>query len=100
MQSRQYLTLVVDVNTALLKPIVDDEAKRTGLAALHPFKGLGEAEDIAKAAVFLASDDASWVSGTALTVDGKPSLPCFKSLWDNELTLNKAATLPGSYYTL
>ena len=58
----------------MLKPIVDDEAKRTGLAALHPFKGLGEAEDIAKAAVFLASDDASWVSGTALTVDGKPSL--------------------------
>ena len=40
------------------------------LTAAHPFKGLGEPEDIAKVAVFLASDDASWVSGVPLAVDG------------------------------
>ncbi|KAK2763119.1 hypothetical protein FQN54_009754 [Arachnomyces sp. PD_36] len=41
-----------------------------GLHALHPFKGLGQAEDIANAALFLASEDASWVTGQCLAVDG------------------------------
>jgi NAD(P)-dependent dehydrogenase (short-subunit alcohol dehydrogenase family) len=33
-------------------------------------KRLGTPEDIANAALFLASDDASWITGTALVVDG------------------------------
>lgn len=39
---------------------------------LHPFGGggLGMPDDIASAAVFLASSDSKWVTGTALTVDG------------------------------
>lgn len=57
-------------NTAMIKPLVDDEATHARLGAMHPFKGLGEPEDIAKAAVFLAGDDASWVTGVALPVDG------------------------------
>ncbi|KAL9068820.1 MAG: hypothetical protein Q9161_005907 [Pseudevernia consocians] len=57
--------------TAMLKPLTDVEATQVQLGALHPFKGLGEPEDIAKVAVFLASDDASWVTGAALPVDGK-----------------------------
>jgi len=40
------------------------------LHAKHPFRGLGEVEDIARAAVFLASDDCSWVTGIGLPVDG------------------------------
>ncbi|KAI9696917.1 MAG: hypothetical protein M1820_007992 [Bogoriella megaspora] len=36
----------------------------------HPFGGMGNVEDVAKAAVFLASDDASWVTGVPLPVDG------------------------------
>ena len=35
-----------------------------------PLKRLGTPEDIAHAALFLASDDAAWITGTALTVDG------------------------------
>ena len=35
-----------------------------------PLKRLGEPEDIAGAAVFLASDAASWVTGTTIVVDG------------------------------
>jgi len=31
---------------------------------------VGEPDDIANAALFLASDDASWITGTVLRVDG------------------------------
>jgi NAD(P)-dependent dehydrogenase (short-subunit alcohol dehydrogenase family) len=43
---------------------VEDVGRRTVL------KRLGLPEDIARAALFLASDDSAWVTGTALTVDG------------------------------
>ncbi len=35
-----------------------------------PLKRLGTPDDIARAALFLASDDASWITGTSLTLDG------------------------------
>ena len=41
------------------------------LAAAHPFRGLGDPDDIARAAVFLASEDASWITGVPLPVDGQ-----------------------------
>jgi NAD(P)-dependent dehydrogenase (short-subunit alcohol dehydrogenase family) len=36
----------------------------------HPLNGPGKPEDIAKMAVVLASDDASWVTGVSWPVDG------------------------------
>lgn len=36
----------------------------------HPLNGPGKPEDIAKLAVVFASDDASWVTGVCLPVDG------------------------------
>jgi NAD(P)-dependent dehydrogenase (short-subunit alcohol dehydrogenase family) len=41
-----------------------------GLARRLPTRRLGEPEDIANAALFLASDLASWITGTTLVVDG------------------------------
>lgn len=35
-----------------------------------PLKRIGEPEDIASAFVFLASDNASYITGTILSVDG------------------------------
>ena len=58
----------------MLKPFMGDGGALGRLGTMHPFKGLGEPEDIAKAAVFLASDDASWISGATLPVDGDPFL--------------------------
>jgi NAD(P)-dependent dehydrogenase (short-subunit alcohol dehydrogenase family) len=40
------------------------------LVALHPIGRLGTAQDVAKAIAFLGSDDASFITGTALVVDG------------------------------
>lgn len=50
------------------------------LLKLIPYKRIGEAEEIAHAAVFLASDDADYVTGTTLYVDGGMTLyPGFES---------------------
>ena len=44
------------------------------MVAQHPFGAergkLGRPEDVASSAVFLASDDARWLTGVALPVDG------------------------------
>ena len=56
--------------TAMIKPTTDYGPAEAALTKAHPFRGLGEPEDIAKAAVFLASDDASWITGVPLPIDG------------------------------
>jgi NAD(P)-dependent dehydrogenase (short-subunit alcohol dehydrogenase family) len=40
------------------------------IAARLPLRRLGEPEDVAGAAVFLASDVAGWITGTTLVIDG------------------------------
>lgn len=39
-------------------------------ASLHPLKRIGEPEDVAAAVAFLASDQASWITGVVLPIDG------------------------------
>ncbi len=48
----------------------DPEAVRAFATGLHPIGRLGTPRDIADAFVYLASDDAAWVTGVALPVDG------------------------------
>ena len=48
----------------------DTEQARKNTLALHPIGRLGEADDIAKGIVFLASDDAGFMTGSGLVVDG------------------------------
>jgi 3-oxoacyl-[acyl-carrier protein] reductase len=46
------------------------EAIQAQLARSHPVQRLGTPEDVAHAALFLASDDSSWISGITLDVAG------------------------------
>ncbi len=55
------------VKTRLAGALLQDEA---ATAALHPLGRVGEPEDVARLIVFLASDAASWMTGTVVPVDG------------------------------
>jgi len=48
----------------------DPDAARDFAARMHPLGRLGKPRDHADAFVYLASDEAAWVTGTALVVDG------------------------------
>lgn len=50
-------------------PIIPEESKQA-LSAMTPMKRLGRVEEMAKAVLFLASDDASFMTGQSLIVDG------------------------------
>ena len=56
--------------TALTKTLTDDADLHQRIVSLHPIGRLGEAVEIARAALFLASDDASFITGANLAVDG------------------------------
>ena len=50
------------------------EGREDDVAQAYPLKRLGVPEDTAKAAAFLLSDDASWITGETLVVDGGVTL--------------------------
>lgn len=52
----------------------DPEEIETQFAATHPMNRIGEPEEVARAIIFLASDDSSFTSGVDLTVDGAGSI--------------------------
>jgi len=51
------------------------EALQESLADQHPLKRLGTPDDIARAALFLASDNADWITGIVLDVAGGAVIP-------------------------
>jgi len=58
------------VYTGLTKRLTDDPDSLTFLVDRHPMGRLGQPAEIAAAALFLASDDASFITGACLPVDG------------------------------
>ena len=49
---------------------IDPDTLRSVLAMAHPIPRAGEPDDIANVALWLASDEASFVTGQAIAVDG------------------------------
>ena len=79
---QRHLALVVarsgvTVNTVSLGLMsnVGDTEEVKGLAATQPTGRLGTPEDVGHAVVYLASDEASWVTGQVLGVNGGSFLP-------------------------
>jgi glucose 1-dehydrogenase len=58
------------IRTSINKDAWQSAEAREKLNALIPYGRIGEVEDIARAAVWLASDAADYVSGATLTIDG------------------------------
>jgi len=59
-----------DLTAAYIRNTPDPAAVRRERIAVHPLGRLGEPEDIAGLAVYLASDESSWTTGAAYPVDG------------------------------
>ena len=58
------------IRTPLTERYFEDESFEQELAAVVPLRRYGVVDDVANAALYLASDMSSYVNGVALTVDG------------------------------
>ena len=56
------------IETAILAGSTPEQIEQYG--AIHPMKRLGQPNEVAAVATWLASDDASFVTGSYYTVDG------------------------------
>jgi 3-oxoacyl-[acyl-carrier protein] reductase len=58
------------INSGMIKPYLDDPQARKILEDRLPLNRVGEPEDVSNAVLYLASDEANWITGTILNVDG------------------------------
>jgi 3-oxoacyl-[acyl-carrier protein] reductase len=58
------------INSGMIKPYLDDPKAKKVLEDRLPLARIGEPIDVANAVLYLASDEANWVTGTILNVDG------------------------------
>jgi NAD(P)-dependent dehydrogenase (short-subunit alcohol dehydrogenase family) len=58
------------IRSPMIEPFLQDDKARSVLESSFPLKRIGDAEDISGAVSYLCSDDANWITGTTLTIDG------------------------------
>jgi len=71
--------------TPINRAWIDDPVKRAAVESHIPMRRAGDASEMAAAAAFLCSDDASYITGQTLFVDGGLTLfPSFLTPWSSE----------------
>ena len=58
------------VETEMVARFSTDENARKQRVAMHPMGRFGQPQEVASAAVFLASDESGWTTGSVVTIDG------------------------------
>lgn len=57
-------------DTSLASKLLNNDSKKEKMAERHPLKRVGTVDDIASTATFLINEDASWITGQVIGVDG------------------------------
>jgi NAD(P)-dependent dehydrogenase (short-subunit alcohol dehydrogenase family) len=65
-----YVVYAPLTETPLTESRLKDAAVRTAMETQYSLGRLGRPDDVAQAALYLASDDAAWTTRMVLTVDG------------------------------
>ncbi|MDZ7814522.1 MAG: SDR family oxidoreductase [Planctomycetota bacterium] len=63
--------------TPLTEPVLRDESKLEKIVRRTPLRRVGELSELASAAAFLCSDEAGYITGVTLPVDGGMSIHGF-----------------------
>ena len=58
------------IETNMTKSLTENQSTKKNIEELHPMGRMGKAEEVANAALFLASDESSFITGSNLLVDG------------------------------
>jgi hypothetical protein len=81
--------------TPINRSWIDDPVKRAMVEAHIPMRRAGGAEEMAAAVAFLCSDEAAYITGQTLFIDGGLTLyPSFETTWSSELP-SHGADQPG-----
>jgi glucose 1-dehydrogenase len=71
--------------TPINRSWIDDPVKRQAVESHIPMRRAGDAEEMAAVTAFLCSDEAAYITGQTLFVDGGLTLyPSFESTWSSE----------------
>ena len=62
------------VDTDMTKPFMKTQKDKDFMNNEHPIGRIGQPEEVGKAVLYFASDDASWTTGAILAVDGGESI--------------------------
>lgn len=62
------------VDTDMTKPFLKTQKDKEFMDNEHPIGRIGQPEEVGKAVLYFASDDASWITGAILAVDGGESV--------------------------
>lgn len=84
------------IETAMTQSLIDDPAVRADALANTPVGRLGKPEDIARLALFLCSEEAGYVTGAEVMIDGGQTLHGYPRWFSADYSREGADWLPHS----